>query len=151
MASVTAVCDSTPRRTAGGKERVTFLKCTKATYYCCVWQNCHLCHSFLLCQLPFLSVNGKPQSSIRKVVFWTLYSYLAYPLCLIKKGHCKTHTRARFWMPGWGCRSRQGTSWSAGALAAQHAPAWGQELCPSVTWDDRGDNIHSPHQQRLRP
>lgn len=130
-------------------------KCTKATYYCCVWQSCHLCHRFLLCQLPFFSVNGKSQSSIRKVVFWTLYSYLAYPLCLIKKDTVKL-------TPGQGSGCQAGAAGAirnhlvppataAGAPAAQHAPAWGKELCPSVVQGDSGDSVHSPHQQRLRP
>lgn len=43
----------------------------------------------LLCWLPFSSASGKSHSDLRKVVFWTLYSYLAYHLCLIKKGAIK--------------------------------------------------------------
>lgn len=43
----------------GERKEWHFKKCTEATYYCRVWQSCHLCHSFLLDQLPFFSMSGK--------------------------------------------------------------------------------------------
>lgn len=129
----------------GEKKEWHFKKCTKATYYCCVWQSCHSCHRFLLCQLPFFSVNGKSQSSIRKVDFWTLYSYLAYPLCLIKNDAVK-------FTPGQGSGCQAGAAGAirnhlvppataAEAPAAQHAPAWGTAL----SFSDSG------WQRRLHP
>lgn len=56
-----------------------------------VCDSCHLHHSFLLYQVPSFSEWKNLKSSSRKVVFWTLYSYLTYHLCLIKKDAIKIH------------------------------------------------------------
>lgn len=75
----------------GENKELHYLKCTKPYTTSCVWQLpstsqlpcCTNSHSFLWVE----NLN----SSIRKVVFWTSYSYLAYHLCLIKKDVIKIH------------------------------------------------------------
>lgn len=64
---------------------------------------------------PILVCEWKTSEYIRKVIFWTLYSYLAFPLCLIKKDTVRL-------MPG------QGSECQAGAAGAVREQAGQQEL-----------------------
>lgn len=84
------ISDSIPQNTAGGK-KVTFLKMYKSYILLGVRDSCHLHHGFQLCQLPFFSEWKISRVVAERWFFGTLYRYLAYHLCLIKKNAIKIH------------------------------------------------------------
>lgn len=91
MAFATAVSDSIPRSTAGGKGKSDTSKNVQKPH---ITATCDRAAppvpQLPVGPTPLLFHEWKNLDSIRQVVFWTLHSYLAYPLCLIKKDATKT-------------------------------------------------------------
>lgn len=134
----------------------------------CVWQSCHPRHSFLSCQLPFFPVSGESQSSMRKAVFGTSYRYLAYHLCLMKKGAIKIPSeqgatldatarlrelRSTHGLPGTCLATPTGWSPSSCPQLQRWAPATSRarvresQLCPERLGDDVGWRRRAPLRQ----